>query len=759
MAREPPPKAEASQPRPPDVSAGAPGVQVSYLQDRNRLRDSRKVGESLVALTDSGHLLRFDATTFALTGERLARRRIVCLGPIETGSFLAGLEDGTLVRVNVETLLAERIGEVPGQPVWMGQRPDNRGLVVAYGYVSERFYGYSKGSPRDVRVRDLASGRTWKPTRSPHTGGEPTTFLLDKRDRLWLGTDHGEWGGRLEVIDLQTGRARDVTTREGWSGVFGLIELSNGQVWAFGGMAHLFCTGAFIARVDTGAASFIYDVPFCQGQGRKPGKSADPVTHIIEPEKRHILIFAGNDVSSSNLHLTSWRRFAKLKLRYEPGRPDAVSNYPAVHAIHVANENPPRLVLATARDGYVGLGRSGLHPHALPETKMPDVCSRGRGESLSASGSAEDAKPANGRPPPLPVELAKQVGIPKQDPFWADSILFPSPDGRSLVVASGDSDGRGIRAEPPFPLVVGRWDGTSYAPLGGHLGHLRAHDTFITPDGQLWALNRQGLWQFEAGHFALRLAKPPESGGIRRGTEPPLAQDPIPFRRIQYVLGDREPPWIVFESDLRPLAYRLHRFFPGSAAQAPRFEAIPIERDQMEIMVLDATVWGPGEVLLSTAQGLFVLSVRSGVMTPLKPPGLIDSVSRLSRDRHGHLWLGGRGLWVLNSDGRALAAPSSLPFFGNQEVWSLAACRDADVLAGIEDGSAILASLGQQPPPAAEPKDELSRSHTASQEQTVMALIPWIQSFDAKDSVDCSTSTTEERREWVRSLFGTGRDC
>ena len=137
----------------------------------------------------------------------------------------------TLVRVNGTTLLAERIGGVPGQPVWIGQRPEHRGLVVAYGQVSERFYGYSKGRPWDIRVVDLASGRTWKASHNESTGGEPTTFLLDRRDRLWLGTDHGEWGGRLEVIDLQAGQARNVASREGWAGVFGLIELSSGQVW------------------------------------------------------------------------------------------------------------------------------------------------------------------------------------------------------------------------------------------------------------------------------------------------------------------------------------------------------------------------------------------------------------------------------------------------------------------------------------------------------------------------------------------------
>jgi hypothetical protein len=176
VAKMPDAKADAAQPRANAARADPTGVHATYVFDRNRLQDSRRVGSFLMALTDSGHLLRFDATTFALVGERLARRRVTCLGPVDKGGLLAGLDDGTIVRIAAETLLAERVGEVPGQPVRLGQRPSNQGLVVAYGHLTERFYGYGR-SPQGIRIRDLPSGRTWRP-----------------------------------------------------SGVFGLVELSNGQV-------------------------------------------------------------------------------------------------------------------------------------------------------------------------------------------------------------------------------------------------------------------------------------------------------------------------------------------------------------------------------------------------------------------------------------------------------------------------------------------------------------------------------------------------
>lgn len=729
--RTPEAKADAARPNPDDAWAEPAGIHATYIYDRNRLQDSRWVGSSLLALTDSGHLLRFDAATFALVGERLVRRRVTCLGPVEKGGVLAGLEDGTIVRINAETLWAERVGEVPGWPVWLGQRPSSHGLVVAYGHVPERFYGYSR-SPREIRIIDVKSGRTWKPNRNARTGGEPTTFLLDRRDRLWVGTDHGEWGGRLEVIDLQTGLARDVPSQEGWSGVFGLVELSNGQVWAYGGTAHLICTGAFVSRVDGGAERRLYDVPFCQGQGRhpQPSKSAKPVTQIVELDRGRVLIVAYGEVSISDLSLKNWRPFAQLELRYQPGRPDAVSSYPAVRAIHVADAQRPRLVLATARDGYAELDPSGLRQHALADQKVEDVCSRGV-ERLSFSAVSE-ARSGPGRLhlPPIPIELAKQVGVVKAEPLWGESVSLAEADGRLLVVASGESDGRGTRASPPFPLVVARWDGTSYVALGGQSGEVRAADAFTTPDGQLWALNRQGLWRFEGGSFAVRLARMGKNGQVSPSADAGLPEDPIAFDRVDRVVGDRDPPWVALVSSHVPHGYALQRFTPGSATMAPSFAAIPIGHHQMQLPVRDAMVWRPGEILLSTAEGLFVLKVKTGVLTHLEPAGLAGTIGRLARDRHGRVWLGGRGLWLLAPDGHAYAMHGTLPFFGEQEVWSLAPCRKADISVGIAGLGVALVSLASENPAVTEPQDELARAPVPSREQTVMVNVPWIRDPD-----------------------------
>jgi hypothetical protein len=155
----------------------------------------------------------------------------------------------------------------------------------------------------------------------------------------------------------------------------------------------------------------------------------------------------------------------------------------------------------------------------------------------------ETTTPGSVRPPPIPIELAKQVGIAKLEPHWAESRFFPSPDGSLLVVASGESDGRGIHTDPPYPLLVAWWDGASYTPLGGHMGELHAYDAFVTPDGQLRVLNLQGLWRFSAGHFTLELARPER----RWRTSRRLPEDPIQFENVDRVVGDSKPPWIALD--------------------------------------------------------------------------------------------------------------------------------------------------------------------------------------------------------------------
>src|SRR5262249_55721475 len=155
-----------------------------------------------VALTDSGNLLAFDQATYALLAERIPRSPATCLAAAGGGGG-AGPNDGRIVTVEAPSLAMERMGAVDGRPAWIGRRRSGA-LLVAHGFVPEKPFGWADRGLASLVVEELGTGRS---LRIPFVA---TTFLLDSHDRLWVGADKGEWGGRLALIDLEKWTVREV---------------------------------------------------------------------------------------------------------------------------------------------------------------------------------------------------------------------------------------------------------------------------------------------------------------------------------------------------------------------------------------------------------------------------------------------------------------------------------------------------------------------------------------------------------------------
>ena len=96
--------------------------------DRNSLRNSQRLANSLIALTSSGTLLRFDQPTVRLGRERIGAEEVTCLGRGQGEVVLAGLSDGRVCRVDPTTLdltdvakllvpsAVDRLGKGQGEP-------------------------------------------------------------------------------------------------------------------------------------------------------------------------------------------------------------------------------------------------------------------------------------------------------------------------------------------------------------------------------------------------------------------------------------------------------------------------------------------------------------------------------------------------------------------------------------------------------------------------------------------------------------------
>ena len=232
--------------------------------------------------------------------------------------------------------------------------------------------------------------------------------LLDRAGRLWLGADRGEWVGLVSQVDLIAGTVAEIKSpitvnprKAFWEGVYGFLELDDGQIWAYGGTSHMGFNSCEIVRIDTLVTRSIYRnaVLFSFDKAPGPDPHSDrprlPITHVVQETGGALVVFSYNDVFRVDRTLTSWKRAATLKLKYRWGRPDAVGSYPSVRVIHRPEREGEPYLLATALDGYLSLEGAKAVPRGVSGQLGASVV--GRVESSSEGVLAFDSR--DGRPP------------------------------------------------------------------------------------------------------------------------------------------------------------------------------------------------------------------------------------------------------------------------------------------------------------------------------------------------------------------------
>lgn len=225
------------------TAQGSPAIAWEYHYDRNALRDTLPVADGFLSLTQAGNLLRFGSDLRTLRKEYFGPVPITCLAGTQDNGIVAGFDDGRIMKVDPATLTFSPVASVPGSVRWIGRRP--AGWVVAFE---------TKTRSRKTVVRDLA-------TQEVHELKDlgPSVFMLDRKGRLWIGEDRGEWGGSTHWLDLASGKLNRVAMPGNlFDNIYGFIELANGQVLAFGGVMHMGLLAWFVTRVDCEPASLVY---------------------------------------------------------------------------------------------------------------------------------------------------------------------------------------------------------------------------------------------------------------------------------------------------------------------------------------------------------------------------------------------------------------------------------------------------------------------------------------------------------------------
>src|SRR5262249_54427510 len=139
----------------------------AYHYNRNALAEVLRAGDALVALTDSGNLLRFDRATLGLTKERFGLPPATCLGRGEGDTVLAGFGDVRVYRIDPRRLEITELARLPGKVQWVrvtatgSGRPGQSRVVAVVEQEMEVESQCQKFRLPSSVVHDLGSGKTF----------------------------------------------------------------------------------------------------------------------------------------------------------------------------------------------------------------------------------------------------------------------------------------------------------------------------------------------------------------------------------------------------------------------------------------------------------------------------------------------------------------------------------------------------------------------------------------------------------------------
>lgn len=696
-----------------------------YQRDGNALANAISSGDSIVALTDAGALLRFDRATLRLTKESFSPVVATCLGRGAGDTVLAGFADGRIARVEPSTLTTTDLARSTGEIAWVG--------VTTAGAEAKKPRLVAVVAKPRLTVHDLGLDRTHVvDTRPAH----PNAFLLDRKGRLWLGWDNGEWGGSCLFVDLASGQVHDIPSPnpkvaaadrgQSWEGVYGFAERRDGQVWAFGGTMHMGGASGFICRVDRGQAEELYyrnnaELIRLEMERRQRAEEADengarakpapeppidlnrpflPITQIIEePGTGAIVVMAFSDMYRTDSKLARWRKFDELEISYRAGRRDAVGVYPSVRSVEPI---APKVaggamgyLFATRMDGLVRVA-DGKTTRSSPLAQL-EVESTGR-LVPSSEGILLFPAPDNGQEdddiwrhhdggwtlvsfaPPYRrhSDSPGEKGAPP-DMGWSRTATLIGRDGSIFTVSGVFYGDLGTR-------TTARWHHGKAEVLGSEVSSLIERASFATPDGALWNAENSILRRFSGGKW----------------TDTDTSRGPRAIRREDWngldlrltAVNRSGPPWILHDRR----SERLLRLEYGPDFRAPRLTLVPLTAPGQKgrIKVHDAIAWTKGSLLLATDRGLQIYTTDGKKLSAAAIETGNRPVTRLVRDGRGRLWLGGsQGLLMVEADGKTLHPLDDVPRLGRSEVEALVADPDhpVGVIAAIADRGVVFLLL------------------------------------------------------------------
>jgi hypothetical protein len=675
--------------------SGSNTLGIESYADGNALRDSLLVGDRIVALSGAGNLLAFDRASFSLLGERDTRRSFRCIGLGDDKAIYAGLSNGAIVQVNPADLSLTRVGEVDGRPEWIGRR--KAGVLVAISNPSRASYGAGAGRGFAHKLKDLGTGREYPLD-------APTRFLLDSKDRLWVGSEHEDRVTKLQVIDLAAGTIKEIQAKGGWDGLLGLAELGDGQIWAFGGSTRPEAPASFIARVDASGKAVALWSASADGAKLPSGAPDAPITQILTgPGRAGSIVVSTQDVVEVDAQVKEWKPMGSVGFKVQHGaRAD-------LHAVGRAHLDGERVILTLASGGFMDITANSTHRHLLDgqdSVSLPTEIER-MGDGLAFYGHGGPLLYARGGWRAVPETVAPPGDLmgagrnPGEERVWAALVSIPLDDKTNVIVAKAGSpriyNGHMHGVKDTF--VTGQWKGGSFKVLSQEDIALEPDDTFATPDKQLWNVDNQGLWNFSAGKWRMVMSLPSSShGAVADVGGAPDTQTGRRILSVKSAVGEPlrfvagvGPPWIGLP--FGSFAWAMARLDLNEAGGIPLIDDVPVAINGVRVQIRDALAWSKGRLLLATNQGLCLYDLRWGNCQALAPSGLDDEVGVLMRDRSKRVWVAGRGLWLLESESVARPLHPAVPALAEAEVVSMSEAPDGRLALGLVGRGAVFVDV------------------------------------------------------------------
>ncbi|MCX6217756.1 hypothetical protein [Spirosoma sp.] len=328
-------------------------------------KDFSLTGKSILLLTKSSHLELFNTLTTrqALTLETDAP--VVAATIDHEGTIVIGDTTHLIQRYDSRQKTWHVLFSYTGKLTSIVFNSQNQGFLVT-----------------DKGIVDAQTRTTYFPDSSFYTNSQirykrgwfyPPVSFLDHQDNLWLGFDHGEWGGDVFAFDTHKRAFRRLKTEQlgmTMSPVNGFCD-DQQQVYMSGGVSHMFLTHGSISRFTNDVATpvlqskdketpvdVVMEDPRTGKEGKKQlitwkgGHRIGPMAY--NPVNKCLYfysqfgIFKGSPTADLS-DIKQWQNVLKLNLRWTANSPYAAG--PAMNVLKMKFTSNGTLLFLTEHNG------------------------------------------------------------------------------------------------------------------------------------------------------------------------------------------------------------------------------------------------------------------------------------------------------------------------------------------------------------------------------------------------------------------------